>query len=361
MDTMTESTRLDDFIGNQRIVDVLRRAMAQDRMPHAMIFSGPAGVGKCTLAFHLAQLLNCLSPRNRTACGECTSCRKIGATLKSRNLQCLSLQGEGFCGVCSNCKLMMRKHPDVRLIVPEKTTIRIDQVRELIDEAVFQPFEARYRVAILDPADQMTIEAQNSLLKTLEEPSSRTVIILVTTNPYLLLETIRSRSRLLQFAEIPQDAIEQFLVSRLNLTPENAHLAAALSGGSLGTAMDFDTDGYREIREGAFRFIQLLLEGKNFAEASDLAGQAAKDKKLFATWIDAVMALLQDIYYAATAPERIGQIDMRAQLEKLAGITPRTTIVRAIEAVRKLKRELQFNVNRQLALEAMFLSVGSGQ
>lgn len=358
---MEQAYHLENFIGNPRVVEVLKRAIEQDRMPHAMIFAGPEGIGKYTLALLITQILNCLSPENYNACGECTSCRKIAATLKSRNLQCESLKEGRFCGTCTNCKLKMNRHPDVRLIEPEKTTISIGQVRELIDEVAFQPFEARYRVVILDPADQMKVEAQNSLLKTLEEPASRTIIILITTNPYKLLGTIRSRSRLLQFGEIPQDVIEQYLQSETSMDAADAHLSAALSGGSLATAMNFDTHTYREIREPALHFISLLLKGKDFKDTSLLAGQVAKDKQAFSTWMEAVTSLLQDIYYAQIAPDRIGQSDLREKLEEMARITPRPTLISAIEAVRKLKRDLQFNINRQLALEALFLSVSSRQ
>lgn len=355
---MEKTIHLDNFIGNPRIPEVLRRAIEQNRLPHAMIFAGPAGTGKCTLALLIAQLLNCLVPANKNACGECSPCRKISATLKSRNLLCQTMKGDGFCGTCENCRLRMQKHPDVRLIEPEKTTIGIDQVRELIDEVAFQPFEARYRLAVLDPADQMKIEAQNSLLKTLEEPASRTVIILITTNPYMLLETIRSRCRLLQFGGIQRETIEQYLISEAGMTPRDAQLSAALSGGSLAAALAFDTVGYREIREQAFRFVRLLLKGEDFTNTSILSAQAAKDKKSFTAWVDAVTALLEDIYYAAIAPDRVGQVDLREKLEQVARNTPRRILVSAIDAIGNLKKELQYNINRQLALESIFLSVG---
>lgn len=358
---MKKTVTLDNFIGNPRIVEVLKRAIEQDRLPHAMIFAGPSGIGKCTLALLTAQVLNCLSPVNKLACGECSACKKIYATLKSRHLPCLSMKEDGFCGTCEHCRLRMQKHPDVRLIEPEKTVIKIEQVRELINEVAFQPFEARYRLAVVDPADRMNVESQNSLLKTLEEPASRTIIILVTTNPYLLLETIRSRARLLQFGEIPREAIKNYLVTEGRMAAADAELAAALSGGSLAAAATFDTIAYREIREQAFRFVKLLLKGEPFADASILAVQSSKDKNYFATWMDVVMALLEDIYYAATAPDRIGQGDLRVELEKTARNTSRPTLVSAIHAVGNLKRDLQSNVNRQLALEAMFLSVGSPQ
>jgi DNA polymerase-3 subunit delta' len=349
--------KLDSFLGNARAVSILKRAMEQDRLPHAMIFSGPAGVGKCTLALLVAQHLNCLSPREEGACGVCAACERIMAIVEGRNLKCLKLKEGGFCGICENCKIRTKRHPDVRLIEPEKTTISIDQVRDMIDEVAFQPLEARYRVVILDPAEQMRQEAHNSLLKTLEEPSSRTIIILITTNPYMLLETIRSRSRILQFGEIPQEQIERYLIRIEGRTKDEAHLSAALSGGSLAAALNFSTSEYQEIRKQALQFVTLLLKKGTFAEASDLAGKVSKDKQLFQSWIESVAALLQDIYFAGIAIERVGQRDILPKLQDISRDVSGPEVLRSIEAVRKLKGDLQFNVNRQLALEALFVGL----
>jgi DNA polymerase-3 subunit delta' len=354
---MREPVRMEYFAGNRRVVEILLRAIGQQRLPHAMIFAGQEGIGKCTLALLLAQVLNCLSPENHSACGKCASCRKIGSTLASRNLACENTKEDGFCGVCPSCRLKMQKHPDVRLIEPEKTTIAIDQIRELIEEVAFQPFEARYRVVILDPADRMKAEAQNSLLKTLEEPSSRTVFILVTTNPYMLLDTIRSRSRLIQFGEIPRETIETYLISNRILSSEDARLASTLCGGSLSKAMNFDAAVYRDVRDRAFQFVALLLRGGDFENASSIAEQVSKDKKSFPGWIDAVTALLQDVYYAGIAPDRIGQSAFRKQLQELAGKTSRSALLAALDGMREFQRELQLNINRQLALESLYLSV----
>jgi DNA polymerase III subunit delta' len=344
------------FLGNARAVEIVKRAIEQDRLPHAMIFAGPSGVGKCTLALLVAQYLNCLAPAGNGACGNCSACRKIMAIIESRRLQCEALK-EGFCGNCPSCRIRTKRHPDVRLVEPEKTTISIEQVRNLIGEIAFQPLEARYRVVILDPAEQMRLEAHNSLLKTLEEPISRTIIILVTTNPYMLLETIRSRSRLLQFGEIPQVQIEQYLVQQEGKTTEDACLAAALSEGSLAKALDFNTNEYKEIRRQAFHFVLLLLSRGRFAEASVVAAQVSKDKNFFQLWINSVSALLQDIYYAGLATERVSQRDLLAKIEEINRKVSHSMLIRAIEGIRKLKGELQYNVNRQIALEAMFLDL----
>jgi DNA polymerase-3 subunit delta' len=353
---------LSSFIGNAHAVEILHRAIAQDRLPHAMIFAGPEGVGKCTLALLVAQRLNCLSPESNRACGRCSVCRRISAILESRYLECRTSKG-GFCGVCPNCQTRTKRHPDVRLIEPEKTTISIDQVRDLIDEIAFQPAEARVRVVILDPAEQMRLEAHNSLLKTLEEPASRTVIILITTNPYMLLQTIRSRARMLQFGEIPQDRIERHLIEIEGRGAEEARVAAALSGGSLAAALAFDTTEYGDIRRQALEFVTLLLKRGRFTDVSVIAAQVAKDKdkESFGLWIESVAALLQDVYYAGIAPERVGQRDLMKNMAELAWSVSRIELVRIITTVGKLKHGLQYNVNRQLALEAMFVALGRGR
>ena len=261
---------LNSFIGNAQMVEILKRAILQDRLPHAMIFAGPAGVGKCTLALLIAQRLNCLSPVADSACGHCSACKRIMAVLESRYLSCETLK-EGLCGSCRSCQVRTKRHPDVRLIEPEKSVISIDQVRDLIDEVAFQPAEARYRVVILDPAGEMQAAAQNSLLKTLEEPASRTVIILITANPYTLLQTIRSRSRMLQFGEIPQDRIERHLIQQEGRAVEEARLAAAISGGSMAAALAVNTEEYRDIRIQALEFVSLLLKRGRFIDVSNAA------------------------------------------------------------------------------------------
>jgi DNA polymerase III subunit delta' len=351
---MSSITRFNDFIGNPRVVQILRRAIEQDRLPHAMIFAGPAGVGKCTLALLVAQYLNCPTPVDDDACGVCPVCRRITAVIESRRLVCE--KGADACGNCSACRIRSAKHPDIHLVEPEKTTIGIDQVRKMIGEIAFQPLEARYRVVILDPADKMSMEAHNSLLKTMEEPPSRTVIILVTTNPYLLLETIRSRSRMLHFGEIAQDKIARHLVRSRRMSDKDARLAAALCGGSLASALDFNAEAFRETREEAFRFISLLLTKGKFMDASAIAAKITKDRNTFLLWLESAEALLQDIYYVDIADDRVGQHDMIERMKQLRRKTTRSTLVQALDAIGELKAGLKLNVNRQIALEAMFLS-----
>ena len=330
---MDPNTDLNSFLGNTRIVEILRRAVSQDRLPHAMIFAGPSGVGKRTLAILLAQFVNCRDSDGKTACGKCSSCSKIRAGT----------------------------HPDIREIQPEGASIRIDPIRNLINEIAYQPFEARYRVVIIDPADQMQPAAANCLLKTLEEPPSRTIMILIAINPYMLLETIRSRARMLQFAGIPQRQIEEYLVSVKGRSRQDSRLAAVFSGGSLGSALDFDTSQYKEIRAQALEFARLLLTGGSFAELSVLSSVLAKQKDSFQNWVEAFGTILQDIYYAKIAPARIGQQDIAAELNTMANSISRSTILSAVDGLKQLKGALRRNANRQLALESLFLSLDRGR
>jgi|WetSurMetagenome_2_1015567.scaffolds.fasta_scaffold00360_20 DNA polymerase III subunit delta' len=353
------SLNMDSFIGNAPAVAILKRAIELNRFPHALILSGPVGVGKCTLAILLAQYLNCLSPSSAGACGACSVCRRIMAIHQSRYLDCLSSKGESYCGSCAHCKIRSARHPDVWLIEPEKTTISIEQVRRLIGEIAFQPFEARYRVVIFDPAEQMRTEAHNSLLKTLEEPASRTVLILVTPNPHALPVTILSRSRLVHFGSIPQEQIENHLVEKAGRLPEESRLAAALSGGSLRLALDFDSSRFRDQREKALCFVSLMLSHRGFSEGSTLAAEVAKDKESFLLWLESAAALLQDVFYLQVAPPRVGQRDLVPRLSELARATPRSEVVSALKGIKKLRAGLQFNINRQIALEALLLSESS--
>jgi DNA polymerase-3 subunit delta' len=315
------------FLGNSRAVQVLRRAIEQDRLPHAMIFAGPAGVGKRTLALMIGQLLNCTSPQGGAPCGKCSSCFKIAAS----------------------------SHSDVLEIRPDGAYIKIEQIRGLISEIAYQPFEGQYRVVVLDGADQMRPEAANSLLKTLEEPASRTVLILITANPYLLLGTIRSRARILHFGQIPHEQIVQFLIESRGKPAADAELAALFSQGSLAAALSFDSDRHRAARAQALRFMNLWLKRGSFAEASAMAASLGKDKEGFQVWLELATVVLQDLYYAHVAPERISQTEISRELQELSENISRQDIVAGFQAFSRLKRSMANNVNRQIALEALFL------
>ena len=218
--------RLEDLVGQERAVAVLRNALRRDRVAHAYLFSGPDAVGKSTAAFLFSQVLDCEAEGDATPCGRCRSCKLIERS----------------------------SHPDVRLVTigadargRRRTEISIDQIRQnprkpretpppLIQDASLKAAMGPYKVYLIDPADRMRAEAGNALLKLLEEPPPHVVIILVTSEPSGLLPTVVSRCQQVIFRLAGSDDIEEHLV-KLGTAPAVATSLARLSGGRIAWAI----------------------------------------------------------------------------------------------------------------------------
>jgi DNA polymerase-3 subunit delta' len=197
--------------GHRHLLDLIARATTRGTLPPSVIFAGPEGVGKRKAAIALAQLMNCTSlnavPASELgseldmfSASELRSGTEMFSAFQLRS----DARGLDACGECRACKRIARGvHADVLLIEPGETgAIKIDQVRDAIERAAYRPFEGRRRVVILDDADTVNPEAQNALLKTLEEPPAASTFILVTSRPDMLLPTVRSRCQRLRFGRL---------------------------------------------------------------------------------------------------------------------------------------------------------------
>jgi DNA polymerase III delta' subunit len=215
--TSSSRPRLEDLVGQQRPVTLLRNAIRRDRVAHAYLFSGPELVGKSTAARLFAQSLNCEAEESRAtgeACGECRSCSLIER----------------------------RSHPDVRFLTAadetDRSVIPIEGIREeLVYDVHLRPLAGRHKIYILDPADRTAHLAIQTILKVLEEPPPYVVTILVTSLPALLPPTIPSRCQQVVFQLIGTEAIEQHLLG-LDVEPAAAASLARLSGGRIGWAIE---------------------------------------------------------------------------------------------------------------------------
>ena len=272
-----------DVVGHRVLVSLLARAIARDALPPSLILAGPAGVGKRRLADAVAQTLNCLQPRSAApgtdgplidACGTCASCARIAR------------------GV----------HPDVLVVEPdEKGTIKVEPIRDLIDRAGYRPFEGRRRVSIVDDADTLVASAQNALLKTLEEPPSASVFLLVTARPDMLLPTVRSRCPRLRFQPLTTDEVARILVGR-GETEAKARAIAGSSDGSIARALAEDADDLVESRAIALRVLAHALTSddprRRVEAAKELVAKAgsggASDRQMLARHLRVMAALIRD-------------------------------------------------------------------
>jgi DNA polymerase-3 subunit delta' len=235
---------LDDIFGQDAAVEFLRRALRADRLPHALVFAGPAGVGKATTARALGKLFLCEKPKEDRPCGKCDSCRVYDAG----------------------------NHPDFhvvyrQLIRLEKESSKakllpVDVVRDfLVAPANRKPSMGRGKVFVVEEAELMNAMAQNALLKTLEEPYGRALIVLLTDQPAALLPTIRSRCQTVRFGALDEQVVVRELVKR-GIEKRLAARAAALSGGALGVALKWIEDGVMEPAEQLVTQIDALFEGR---------------------------------------------------------------------------------------------------
>ena len=207
------TTEWNNIVGHDWAVEVLAAGITHGRVGHAYLITGPAQVGKTTLAITFAMALNCENDEARP-CGRCRPCTLIKAN----------------------------RHPDITIIEPEvsnrgKQSIKIDTMRELQRKLQLAAVEARYKVGIITEFDAANPNAANAFLKTLEEPPGDTVLILTATEADSLLDTIKSRCRVVGIRPIPTDTVQQALRTRWNVDSEQAHLLAHLANGRLGWAL----------------------------------------------------------------------------------------------------------------------------
>jgi DNA polymerase-3 subunit delta' len=284
-----------DVVGHQRLIALLSRSISRDSLLPSLIFAGPGGIGKRLVADAVAQAVNCLNPQRRSS----SSSGESGGIPYDA------------CGVCSACSRIARHiHADLVIVQPDNGLIRIEPVRDLIERTGYRPFEGRRRVAIIDGADAMMTTAQNALLKTLEEPPSASILVLVTAHPDMLLPTVRSRCPLLRFQPLDPREVETLLV-RHGKSDSAARTLAAAAGGSVGDALVSSESGLKEMRDAALRVLVGAASGDDLRRriegAKDLVAKSgtagASDREYLSTCLRLMTSLVRDAgLLAAGAP-----------------------------------------------------------
>jgi DNA polymerase-3 subunit delta' len=338
--------------GHQRAVMLLARAVANDTLPPSLLLAGPPGVGKRLVALAIAEALNCLKrlERQRTFSDA------------TPELAC------DACGACSACRRIARgAHPDIIIVEPgDSGSIKIEQIREVVDRAGYRPFEGRRRVVIIDDADAMVPAAQNALLKTLEEPPSASVFVLVSSMPDALLPTVLSRCPRLRFAPLAPADVTLVLQREHHYSDVDAQAVAADAEGSVGRALQSQSASVAAAREIARR---MLGEASRAADpvrrlecVKDLAiakGTPATERDQLAVCLRALSSMLRDLGILSTqADDRlVANVDIKAELLRLASTWDGSRLGRAFAAVDRALGALQRNASPKVVADWVVLQL----
>ena len=359
-----------DFLGNQRIVTALRGALRTQRVPHALLFTGPRGVGKFTLARMFAQAANC-ERLTDDFCGECNTCQRIGLLAKPQTLieQGLAERGESAdAATVERVPLILQSHPDVWALVPDpvrlknpvaRPMLRVGQLRAVQRAAYFQPM-GRRRVFILDEADTMRWDVANVFLKILEEPPGSATLILTAPSPYSLLPTIVSRCLQFHFAPLPPADVEKILQNKTDYTPADRKLAAQLAEGSPGLAMEINVEAASQSRRNAVRILERAARGQGFAQLFADTSALAKDRdSSFEEQLGIFYGLLTDLLELTSKIKEpvLRNAPLARELESLSQFVDSGWVLRAIAGFDELYAGARRNLNRQLGLDGLAASL----
>lgn len=359
-----------EFLGNERIVTALRGALRAERVPHALLFTGPRGVGKFTLARMFAQAANCERVKD-DFCGECATCQRIALLAEPQRLteQGLAERGESAdAATVERVPLILQSHPDVWALVPDpvrlkapvaRPMLRIGQLRAVQRAAYFQPM-GRRRVFILDGADTMRWDVANVFLKILEEPPGSATLILTAPSPYSLVPTIVSRCLQFHFAPLPQADVEKILQDKTERKPAERKLAAQLAEGSPGLAIEMNLEQASHQRRNALRILERAARGEGFAQLFAETAALVKDRESsFEEQIAVFYGLLSDLLEltAHVKNPTLRNAPLVKELTLLASLVNTAWVMRAISGFDELHAGARRNLNRQLGLDALAASL----
>ena len=317
-----------DVVGHKDIINYIRNAVREDKVSHAYILNGERGAGKKMLANLFAATLLC-EKGGPDPCNECHSCRQA----ESGN------------------------HPDIIKVTHEKpNSISVEQVNNTI---MIKPYQGPYKVYIIPQADMMTTQAQNALLKTIEEPPEYAVIMLLTENADTLLPTINSRCVMLKLRNIKDTLIKKYLMETMQVPDYKADMCTAFAQGNMGRAiMLANSEHFNEIRDEAVQLLKYINE-MELSEIVQAVSRITAYKLEINDYLDIIMIWYRDVllYKATKDMDKVVFKDQIKYIKERAKRSSYEGIELIIESLEKAKARLKANVNFDLVMELLFLTI----
>lgn len=317
------------IIGQERLLKNLRKALDQDELAHAYLLEGQKGLGKKEIAKWLATAIVCRGESPKP-CHHCISCIKINSN----------------------------NHPEVKWI-QEEGSIGIDIIRELQKDLQLKPYEGSKKVYIIDNAEKITLQAQNSLLKSLEEPPEYATIILLTNNGSSLLQTIISRCQRLKLLSVPLQEIEDYLVHTKKIDRNRAKVLASLSNGVIGKALQLsEDDEFQERRSKVIQITRDILYAKEI-EVLENIGFFQEERDYIEEILETLVTWYRDllIYKDTGKEEFLINIDNTTEILQQSHKASLDKIKRMIFTIEETKHNLKANANFQINIEVMLLNL----
>lgn len=321
-----------DVVGHKDIINYIRSAVTENRVSHAYILNGERGAGKKMLASLFAMTLLC-EKQGPEPCNECHSCRQANSG----------------------------NHPDIIRVTHEKpNTISVDDIRRQVnDDIQIKPYQGPWKIYIIAEADLMTVQAQNALLKTIEEPPAYAVIFLLTENAEALLPTITSRCVMLKLRNIKDTLIRKYLMEQLHVPDYRADMCTAFAQGNMGRAiMLANSEHFNEIREEAVQLLKYINE-MDISEISKAVKRITAYKLEITDYLDIIMIWYRDVLlYKAT--KEVDKVMFRDQIDAIRERAKKSSyegIELILESLEKAKTRLKANVNFDLVMELLFLTI----
>lgn len=322
----------EEIVGHKEIIRHLQNAIRLGKVSHAYIFSGETGCGKKLLATAFAMTLQC-EQRGVDPCLTCSSCKKA----------------------------MSKNHPDIINITHEKpNSIGIEDIRsQLIDDVAIKPYCSSYKIYIISEAEKLTLQAQNALLKTIEEPPAYAVILLLTNNMDALLPTITSRCVKLGLRPVKESMVKEYLMEKLHIPDYQAKMDASLAQGNIGKAKQLaQSEDFAQVAENSLRLLRRSGDMELY-ELVDAIKMLSADKQNIYDYLDLFTMWFRDVLLFKATREVDGLVfkDQFNDIKERAGKSSYEGLETIIDAIEKARTRLHANVNFDLVMELLFLTI----